>query len=260
MVLKVGGNAFSGWTSVIVEKSMGQMAGSFGLATTDTFPGEARKWDIAMGDECIVEINGQKIITGHVEDILIDYDTETHNIQFGGRDKTGDLVDCSFDGTIKEWKGLSVKQVIEKLCEPFDIEVVVDNSVSTVANVVWPGNMKANEGDTVFDLVLKICQTKAILPISYGDGKLTLTQAGKDYQAYDNLVSGVNILKGGLDQSDKDRFRTYIVKGQGVGGDSLSSLFDFTGPAGRATDNIIGRYRPIILFTETPTDKGRCLE
>ena len=98
VILKVGGQAFRGWTSVMIEKSMRQMVGAFGLATTDKFPGEARKWNIGLGDECIVEINEQKVITGHVEDIVIDYDADTHNIQFGGRDKTGDLRDCCFDG------------------------------------------------------------------------------------------------------------------------------------------------------------------
>jgi len=259
VILKVSGQAFRGWTSVVIEKSMHQMVGSFGLATTDLFPGEAKKWNIILGDECIVEINEQKVITGYVEDILIDYDADTHNIQFGGRDKTGDLVDCSFDGKAKEWKGLTIKEIVERLCNPFDIDVVVDNSVSTEANAVWPDSLKADEGDTVFDLITRVCQMKSILPISYSDGKLTLTQAGVKYKAHDALLPGENILKGSFDQSNKDRFRTYIVKGQGTGEDT-KSVFDFTGSVGRTTDDVISRYRPIIIFTETKCDSGRCLE
>jgi len=259
VTLKVKGQVFRGWTSVMIEKSMYQMTGSFGLATTDLYPGEAKKWNVVLGDECVVEINGQKVVTGYVEDILIDYDADTHNIQFGGRDKTGDLVDCSFDGKAKEWKGLSVKEIIKRLCNPFDIDIVVDDSVSVEANAIWPGTLKANEGDTVFDLITNVCRMKSILPISYSDGKLTLTQAGTKYRANDTLEPGKNILKGNFDQSNKDRFQTYIVKGQGAGEDT-KSIFDFIGSVGRVEDDVISRYRPIIIFTETKCDSGRCLE
>lgn len=260
IVLNVKGRSFRGWTSVIVEKSMRQMAGSFGLSTTDIFPGEPEKWKIALGDECVVEINGQKVVTGYIEDIVIDYDKETHNIQFGGRDRTGDLVDCSFDDPAKEWIGLSIKEITERICTPFDIDVVVDSSVLEDANAVYPDSVKANEGETAFDLITRVCLMKAILPVSYGDGKLTLTRAGTGYKVYDVLIPGKNILKGNLDNSNKDRFQTYIVKGQG-GGKDIKTIFDFiTAPVGRATDNIINRYRPTIIFAEQKSDAGRCLK
>lgn len=260
VILKVGGYAYSGWTSIIIEKSLRQMAGSFGLATTNPFPGQARKWNIGLGNECIVEINKQKVITGYIEDIVLDYDSTTHNIQFGGRDKTGDLIDCSYDEVVKEWQGLSILKIIKTLCNPFSIDVVVDSSAFVAANSVWWDNFKANEGDTIFDLISKICRMKAILPVSYSDGKLTLTRAGTTYKATDVLLSGKNVLKAKFDQSDKDRYQTYIVKGQGIGDDNKVTLPMFTGNTGRATDSVIKRYRPIVIFTETPSDNGKCLE
>lgn len=259
-ILKVSGNAYEGWKGVTIEKSLRQMTGTFGLTTTDIYPGQPKKWNIAMGDECIIEVNDQKLITGYIEDIDIDYDKESHEIQFGGRDKTGDLIDCSYDETEKEWKGLSIAKVIKIWCSPFGISVVVDSSVSSIANTVWPDNIKADEGDTIFDLITKICTMKGILPVSYGDGKLTLTQTGIGYKTDDALITGVNILSGGLRQSDKDRFQTYIVKGQGTGNDSKTDLFSFTSPVARETDNVITRYRPAVIFTETACDTGRCIQ
>jgi len=258
-ILKVGGNEFNGWTNVTIEKSMRQITGSFGLSTIDIHSGFPYKWNILMGAECILEINDQKVITGYIEDIIIDYDATSHNIQFGGRDKTGDLVDCSFDQITKEWKGLSIKEIIKRVCAPFEIDVVVDTSVLTDANAIWPETVKADEGETAFDLIIKLCKMKAILPISYSDGKLTLTRAGTNYKANDVLEQGENILKGNFDNSNKERFQTYIVKGQGKGEDT-KSIFSFTGAIGRRTDNVITRYRPIIIFTETKCDSGKCVE
>jgi len=261
VTLKVKGQEFRGWTSIMIEKSMHQITGAFGLVTTDKFPGEAKKWNIALGDECIVEINEQRVITGYIEDIIIDYDAESHNIQFGGRDKTGDLADCSFDGEAKEWKGLSLVDIIRNLCNPFDIDVVVDSSVAENANKVISDSIKANEGDTVFEIIRGLCRMRAILAISYSDGKLTLTQAGVKYKANDVLESGKNILKGNFDHSNKDRFQTYIVKGQGVGEDTKPIWSPSSGSIGKATDEkVITRYRPIIIFADEKCDKGMCIK
>jgi prophage tail gpP-like protein len=259
ITLKVRGQLFTNWTAVMLEKSMYQMVGSFGLATTDLYPAEAKKWNIALGDECIVEINNQKVITGYIEDVQIDYDAGTHNIQFKGRDKTGDLVDCSYNEKLKEFQGLSVKKIIEKMCLPFNIDVVVDSSVTSEANSILPGSFKVNEGDTVFDLIMAICHMKAILPVSYGDGKLTLTQTGIKYKTNDILVSGKNILKGSFIQSNKDRFETYIIKGNDTGADT-KSISDFSSAVGAFTDKAITRYRPITIFAETKCDRSSCLK
>ena len=256
IILRVGGKKFGGWTSATVEKSLFQIAGAFGLAATDRFPGNADKWEFALGDSCTVEIDGQTIITGYIEDIPITYDDMTHNIQVGGRDKTGDLVDCSFIKAANEWKKQTVQSIITALCAPFSIEVTVDSSVTTQANEKIP-EFKANEGDVVFDLVAKLCRMKAILPVSYGDGKLTLTRAGTTHKANDTLELGVNIKSAGLEQSNKDRFQTYIVKGQGAGTDE-KTLGDILSPAGQIVDEVILRYRPIVIFTETACDVGRC--
>ena len=259
IVLKINGRAYEGWTGVTVNKSMFSLCGAFGLSGTDIFPGRPANWGIKLGDSCSVEINGQKIITGYVEDIPISYDEKSHNIQIGGRDKTGDLVDCSFNGDANEWSGLKVVEVIQRLCNPFGITVVADSTVESLVSEVWPENFKANEGDTVFDLIAKVCKMTAVLPISYGDGFLTLTQTGTKARANDPLELGRNVKKGAIDQSNKDRFQEYIVKGQGVGND-FKDVLSISGPTGSVTDSVINRYRPIIILAETPCDSGRCVE
>jgi len=258
IVLKVAGKTYGGWTSVIVEKSLYRITGAFGFATTDIFPGNIKKWEFSLGDACSVEIDKQTIITGYIEDLPISYDNSTHNVQVGGRDKTGDLVDCSFVQDAAEWKNQTILKIIKALCHPFDIDVVADASVASQVATKIP-EFKTNESDVVFDLIAKLCRMGAILPVSYGDGKLTLTRAGTAYKANDALVLGENIKSGSIEQSNKDRFQTYIVKGQGIGTDEKSLLEDVTGPVGQIRDNVILRYRPLVIFTETPCDIGRCL-
>jgi len=263
IILRVEGKEFAGWTSAIVEKSLYQMTGTFGLTTTNKFPGNFKKWGFAMGSECQVAIDDQILITGYIEDILISYDAKNHNIQIAGRDKTGDLIDCSYIAEPKLWEGQKIIEVIRALCDPFSIEVIVSDPVIDQADSITIteqtdskttcNSFKINEGETVFDSILRLCQMQAILPVSYGDGKLTLTRAGTE-KTNDSLELGKNIKSGRIEQSNRDRFQTYIVKGQGKKQKgSLKSSESTDQVKGEYTDDLIdktNRYRPIVILAE----------
>ena len=258
IILKVAGKNYGGWTKAIIEKSLYQMTGTFGLTTTNIFPGNFRKWDFAMGDKCQVAIDDQILITGYVEDILISYDATNHNIQIAGRDRTGDLVDCSFISEPEGgWEGQKIINVIRALCDPFDIDVVVNDSVTVQANAKTTCNtFKINEGETVFDSIMRLCQMQGILPVSYGDGKLTLTGTGIE-RTKDNLELGKNIKSGSIEQSNRDRYQTYIVKGQGKKQKGFfKSLASTDQPKGEYTDNLITRYRPFVILAESSGEQA----
>jgi len=259
IVLKVNGKRYDGWSSVQVEKSIFSLCGAFGIAGTDIFPGDFKKWEFSLGDSCKVEIDGQTIINGYIEDIPIAYDALEHNIQIGGRDKTCDLVDCSFVESDQEWINRSVFRIMDALCTPFGITVYVDSSVATEASQEPRDSFKAQMGMTIFEMFKPMLDDKAILPVSYADGKLTLTRAGTQ-KAHDTLELGKNIKAGSINQSIRDRFGTYLVLGQGVGNDDKG--FDtYVGPEGVYRDEVITRYRPTIIIPDNKIDgPGECLK
>ncbi len=259
IVLKIDGKEFTGWTGATVEKSLFHMSGAFGLTATDIFPGNAEKWGLGMGDECEVIIDDQTLITGYIEDIPILYDAISHNIQIGGRDKTGDLVDCSFVGTSTEWLEQTVGNIIENLCLPFGIQVNIDDSAAAQVNTKIADDIsfKINEGESTFDTIFRLCKMKGILPVSYGDGRLVLTRTGTE-KVNDFLELGKNVLSGNIDQSNKERFQTYIVRGQGE--KTFWNKVEDISSKGEATDNIIKRYRPFVILSESKTVSGSALD
>jgi len=255
--LNINGNKFGGWTGATIRKSLYNMTGSFGLTATDIYPGNAQKWGIAMGDECTIEIDDQTVITGYLDEINISYDASGHNIQIGGRDKTADLIDCSFTQTAKEWNKQTISKIITDLCSPFGITIDIDDSVSEAAAEKTPNDkFKVNEGETVFDAIMRLCKTKGILPVSYCDGKLILTRAGTE-RTNDSLELGVNIKAGSLSQSNKDRFQTYIVRGQGIGNDD-KDLVSTNQPVAQYSDPVILRYRPLVVWPDCHCDTKYC--
>ncbi len=256
LILKIGGNRYDGWTDIQMQKSMFSITGSFSLGGTDIFPNDFQKWGFSMGDPCKVQIDNQTIINGYVEDIPIFYDAKGHNIQISGRDKTGDLVDCSFIETDQEWKGQSVAQIVTNLCAPFGIGVVTDSSVLTEAFQEPKETFKAQMGMSIFEMIKPMLDDKAILPVAYADGNLTLTRAGAE-KTYDSLELGKNIKSGNINQSFKDRFSRYIVKGQGIGNDD-KDIASYTGPEGIFNDEEVTRYRPLIILPDNEINSGGC--
>lgn len=253
--LNVSGIAYTGWTSIQIQQSLDQICGSFGFATSDKFPDKPSSWKIKMGDYCTVTVDDTTVASGYIDDMPIDYDAENHSIQISGRDKTCDLVDCDFVGGVNEWNDQTILKLIQNLCTPYDIDVTTDSTVASDVTTIIP-KFVAEEGATVSELIRKLCMHKAILPISLGDGKLTLTRAGSS-RSSDRLVQSVNILAGHLDQSNRDRYSNYIAKGQGEES-SLKKLLSSTEPEGEATDDVINRYRTKVFLMDGNVDSGKC--
>ena len=262
VILKVGDNEYGGWKNISINKSITNIAGSFGLVATDIFPGQGRKWNIKMGDECTVQINDQIIITGYIDEIPLSYDANSHSIQYSGRDVTGDLVDCCYDGTVTEWLGQTIEDVIKNLCSPFNIDVEIHSSATTQASKTLESEL-VQQGMTIYEMIIEICNQYALLPVCYGDGKLTLTQAGTS-RTTDDLEFGKNILAGNIVQSNVERYSKYTVQGTGRDSDSIIDILQISGDKvfDEYEDPLLkeGRHRPLVILSERATDKGKCRE
>lgn len=256
IVLKINGQALEGWQSIQVNQGLNQMAGTFGFLSSDKFPKKLKDWGIKIGQSATVEVDGQVISDGYIDGIPISYDSTSHSIQFVGRDITQDLIDCSFvdpdDPTKTEWKDTPLLDIIKDLAAPFGIEVVADERTQLDASEIV--STKVEESATVAELIRELCQIKGLLPISLGDGRLTITRSGTN-KVFDSLESGKNIKSGSFLQDNKDRFSDYFVKGQGVTSITEEAT-DYTTPLATLKDNVIKRYRPLVILPEKKIKPG----
>ena len=174
IILKIEGNEFSGWQSAEVSKGLNQLAGAFAMSYTDkaTIP-------IKMGQECTVEINGHVLITGHVEYIDSRFNGTMHQLQVRGRDKLGDLVDCCFYDKDNlhsgEFKDESVLNIVKRLCEPYDVDVVLDETDSSLVEEHLSTkkiNFSVETGETIADCLVRLSKMHAFLPVGYDLGQL----------------------------------------------------------------------------------------
>ena len=132
VTLKSKGNAFSSWKGISIKKSMINICPSFWLYTTDFSGGDFSQWKFKLGDECTLEIAGNVVLTGYIEEITARTSLNGGSfIEIAGREKTCDLIDCPYEGGTKEWKNQSIKTLITNICNYFSIDVISSSSVSS---------------------------------------------------------------------------------------------------------------------------------
>lgn len=258
VVLAVDGASYGGWKSVQVVQSMAQVAGTFELSVTDKHPGNAAGYAFRLGSRCTVRLDGQTVITGWVEEVRPRYSGSgrggEHGITVSGRDATCDLVDCSHVGPPSQWRGLSLPQIAAEVCRPFGVGVA--NEAGLGAPIA---DARTNEGDTVLAFIVRLARAAGVLPVSYGDGRLTLTRAGAR-GAGGAVELGNNVQRAEGRQTNGQRYSRYIAKGQGQAAappdpkltaqERADYLALITAPTAEAADPVVTRHRPLVVLAE----------
>lgn len=246
VTIKVGGKALSGWESVDISKSMTALCGSFSLAQSATNDnGVTTFLPVFPGDKISVELEGVPFLTGWVDKITPKVDARSHGIGVDGREITCDLVDCSrAPGSASSWKNLTLDKIIRELVQPFGLAFKSSGAPMGSAFKAF----SAEPGDSIFQTIQKAAATRGLLPMTLGDGSITLVEEGKG-RARDRLVYGLNVLSAAGAYDNKDRFSEYHVTGQAPaapGSGFFGAAKKHTSSAS-ATDTLVTRFRPKVL-------------
>jgi len=241
---------YSGWTSLSIKRSLEAAAGSFSLTLTERWEsGSAPSytaWPIYDGDNAVVKIGNDIVITGYVDDVSISLSSTGHSITVSGRDLTEDIVDCSAINRPGQWLNRTLEQIASDLCGPFGVSVSSDvNTGGPIAEVI------IQPGETVYQTLEKIAKGRQLLITSTADGKLVFTQSSKNVLPV-TLLEGENILTCEASFSSKDRFSSYTVEGQ------PDSVCGYVFCKASASDAAVPRYRPLLVIAEEKANQAYC--
>jgi prophage tail gpP-like protein len=195
------------------------------------------------GFACSVFLDGSPVITGYVDTPEPSYDENNHTVKIEGRDKTGDLVDCSAIYKSGQWKNRRLDQIATDVCDPFGIKVLSQTDVGESFISV-----NIQDGERAFELLDRLARMRAVLLVSDGLGNLIITRAGQKRIATD-LVEGVNIKRAHAKFDGKERYSHYVVKGQHRTADGEQPDFA-RGPSATSDDAAVDRYRPLVVLAE----------
>lgn len=245
--LFISGKIFSGWAGVSVRRSLEHLAGSFSLELM--LPGQPVPDGIDPGQPLKLQINGVTVITGYLDTVKHKLTATSNKITITGRDKTGDLVDCSAVFKGSQWHNRTLEQIAGDLCKPFGIRVIWQVSDATAAKPFATFTLQLSE--TVSDALTRAARHRGVLVTSNADGDLVFTQAGN--QQTDTLELGKNLLDADFTDDWRNRYSEYLVKGHGGGGGhagdaKMAALL--AAPKGTADDKTITRYRPKVILAD----------
>jgi prophage tail gpP-like protein len=214
--LTTGGRIYQGWTSISITRSIEAISGRFSLGLTDRWQGQDTPWPILPGAECTVKIGDDTVISGRVDSIAPRFDANSHTNSASGRDRTGQMVDCSAVHSPGEWANIRLERIAAILAEPFGISVKTEVDTGAPIQLV-----KIQPGETSFETLDRHCRFCGVLPVSDGQGGLILTRPGKT-RCSTALIQGQNVKSASLIDDVSDRFHTYRVRGSQPGSDFLT--------------------------------------
>ena len=254
--LRVNGKEYGGWKTATVTRGIESGCGSFNLNVSEKWGTETEHWPIYEEDECVVVIGRKKLITGYVDRRNPSFTATSHGLTLTGRDKVGDLVDCSANPALDKWefKGVSVLQFAKKVAAPYGISVTLQGGLTDSVLPAPPKKLVIDPGDTAFTAIERACRMAGLLPVSDGLGGLVLTRAGTE-RTDTEIVQGENMLAGDGDFNAAERFRHYHVLGQHRGTANFNGV-SAAPPRGTAEDTHVRRTtRTMIIRPECAVTK-----
>jgi prophage tail gpP-like protein len=257
VTLVAGGTQFGPWERVDISRQMEALAGKFELGISDAAPLAPSLPKFAPQTPCQVQIGGANVISGFIDSAGPELTADGHIITVKGRDATGDLVDCSYEGPPRQFFGpMTYQQIVTALLKGFPIRLTVDPSAASAASL--PINAEAAQPtETVANTLDRISREAGALTVPDGNGGLVITRAGSG-AANTRLAVGDNCERVSFTRDDSGRFSKYVILDQGV--TDFQSESDLASPLKAIVyDTGIKRYRPKLIVAEAATQASQQL-
>lgn len=216
--LRLDGQVFDEWTVVEITRDLSEISGSFRLELRDGAR-SISSWPFATlaayasavvtGLEATIAIDGEPVLVGWIDEIAPAAREGYVAVSVEGRDRTGDLVDCTVapDGPT-EFMGLDLLQVARRAVEPFGVEARAEADVGDTFD-----RYTFDVGETALSAIEKGARQRALLVTSDGVGALVLSRSGSGRAPGDIVFPGSAMESAGR-FSARDRHSDYRVKGQ----------------------------------------------
>jgi len=245
--LAIGGKRYAGWTEVRVMRALDQMSGSFSLGLSWKDDAAGQPIAIAPDDRCQLKIGGETLIDGWVDAVFPEISPDGHSIRVEGRDKSGDLADCSAIHKPGSWAKAKVEQIAADIAKPFGVAVTAKASTGAAIR-----KFALQQGETVAAALERLLRFRGLLavPTATGDLEIITPDTGAPVAT---LALGVNIKAATGRQDHRERYSDYIVKGQAHGDDERHGK-TVSQIKGEAKDAGVRRYRPLLIMAEDQSD------
>lgn len=256
ITIEVNGIQYDGFTDAEIEITLDTISGRF-QATSTTLTQVISPFSV--GQECVVRVDDEEVITGYIEQINVTYDAESHDIVISGRDKTADVIDSSTPEKNEFQSDLSLQGIIEKTLSNAGIaDIGVIDKVGDLTNFTTGDISSSDTGETIFEFLRALAEKKQVFLTTDGQGNIVISRSSGEGDI-ENLISdplntSSNILSGLVVYESQDRFNNVQVKSQSnnSGAVSLESFIsgnNSVNVSGNASDSDIRSSRKLTILS-----------
>jgi prophage tail gpP-like protein len=172
--IEINGIQYAGFVAANATSRLDTLSDTFAFEATSE---EADPLPFRLGDACSVWVDDEKVLTGFVELINVDGDSESHMIDIQGRDKTADLLDSTI-GALDDLKPpISLKRALERVIQN------IGSSLSVV-DLEGPALFNAAEdlaspepGQNAFEFAELLARKRQVLLTSDAEGRLVIASS-----------------------------------------------------------------------------------
>jgi prophage tail gpP-like protein len=182
--IKINNAVFEGFTEASVTKTMQALCGQFEFkAGGDLTYARLQELGLIITKASIVEIlaDGQKIMTGYIEQQDISYSNNTYSITIAGREITCDIVDCRVSATFTNTSNTSLIDLIQAVFNNEGLNyTIVDKSTTAVTPFQSTDFQISTNGESVIDFLNKYALKKYVMLLTDENGNFELANSGSD--------------------------------------------------------------------------------
>lgn len=172
--LSIGGLFHEAWDGWSVESDLLTPADAFELELHTK--NATRLPDVIKeGAPCSLTLDGDRVLTGQIDEFEHDISRQGINMRINGRDRAAPLVDCS--APFVSMREASLAQILDQVVKPlgtYQVEIRADQAKTRRRIQIEPGQ-------TAWEALLQVAEANGLWPWIEPDGRLII--GGPDYNA-----------------------------------------------------------------------------
>lgn len=239
--LRANGKVYDFGKEVVINRSLDAISSSFSLTLTQD--PKKTSFDFKPGDSCQVLMGDESLVSGYIDSKSIQFDAYSRSLTVQGRDRTGQLVDCSALRNPPTWQNVKFEKIASDLIKSFSIQIHIEaDTGSTFA--AW----HIEPGETVFECLERAARLRGLILIPNGKGELVVTKPKRAAVTF-QLKEGENILSASLLEDVKQCYSEYRIQSH-VSGNLAYQTETASIITARANDSLEKRHRPLVVSAE----------
>lgn len=247
--IKIGGQRFDNWNNFKISLVYNSIASTFSFDGLILTQDRKKLFKPLSYHTCQVYFGNELLLTGTILNTSTSVSSNINLGSISGYSKPGILDDCSIplESYPLQFDGLTLKEISEKLCKPFNIGISITDNVKDSMNEKYD-TITADEEKTVKDFICELAIQKNIIVTHNAKGELVFTRLNIDKPSIATFLEGIPTTNISLSCNGQGLHSNITAQKQ------ASIDIDSSGEETIKND-LVSIFRPIVKTQTTGTNK-----